>query len=59
MLSFMLESKNGVKIYNPQRVTRQFAYDQGAVVLTGEQSASSASVGRQGYRSRRESNFGG
>lgn len=43
LLPFMLESKKGVTVYNPQRVMHQFGYDQGTVVLTGELSLSSAS----------------
>lgn len=43
-MPFMLESKKGVKVYNPQRVMCQFGYDQSTTVLTGELSTSSASV---------------
>lgn len=35
-------------MYNPQRVMRQFSYDQGTVSLTGELSTSDALLLRRG-----------
>lgn len=42
----MLESGEGMTIYNPQRVTRQFRYDQGAVTLISELSTSNGLVAK-------------
>lgn len=47
LLPFNLASAQGVTIYNPQQVMRQFGYDKGVVTLTGELSTSSALVPEQ------------
>lgn len=41
LLPLMLESKKGVTFCNPQPVMRHFDYDQDAIILIGELSASS------------------
>lgn len=38
LLLYMIESTEGLTVYNPQRVLRQFGCDQGAVTLIDEQS---------------------
>lgn len=50
LLPFILESKDGVTVYNPQRVMRQFDYEQSVVILTGELSTSSASVAEESFQ---------